>query len=217
MGWSCKSFAVGLQTGRLALLLLGPSPSLRLDLGWRQSRMASRLFDSTFGFPGEGPFGFWFFLLLTLFSKFRVFGAVAASSASHGPLRPRNAADLKRSRARAAFVLQTGRPVEDVEAVTQRRRAKFLEAFEAWLGLQEVSLVTLLSGTVQATRSLNRWLVAYGRQLFEGGWPCSHYSEVINAITAKEPSVPRSLQPSRDLAFTWLREEPHTHHISMPW
>ena len=65
---------------RLALRLLGPSPSLRLDLGWRQFHIASRLFDSTLGFPGEGPFGFWFFLLLTLFSKFRVFGAVAASS-----------------------------------------------------------------------------------------------------------------------------------------
>ena len=27
----------------------------------------------------------------------------------------------------------------------------------------------------------------------------------------------RSLQPAWDLAFAWLREEPHSHHVALPW
>ena len=57
----------------------------------------------------------------------------------------------------------------------------------------------------------------YGRCLFEAGWPYSHYSKVINAIAAKEPLLRRSLQPSWDLAFSWMREEPRENHIGMPW
>ena len=57
----------------------------------------------------------------------------------------------------------------------------------------------------------------YGRQLFEAGWPYSHFSEVINAVSAREPALRRSLQPAWNLAFTWLREEPHSHHVALPW
>ena len=60
-------------------------------------------------------------------------------------------------------------------------------------------------------------LVRYGRQLFEAGWPYSHYSEVINAVSSREPALRRSLQMAWDLAFAWLREEPHSHHVALPW
>ncbi|CAE7840815.1 unnamed protein product [Symbiodinium sp. CCMP2592] len=189
---------------RLACLVLQVPPSFSPDLGWRTFSRSSRIFDSTLGFPGEGPFFRVFFCW---------FWVSAVAAPSHG-LRPRNPADEKRSRARAATVLCEGRPVEPV---TQRRRDKLLEAFKDWLWAQEVVLSDLFDLQPQTTRRLNNFLVRYGRELFEAGWPYSHYSEVINAISGKEPALRRSLQPAWDLAFAWLREEPHSHHVALPW
>ena len=75
----------------------------------------------------------------------------------------------------------------------------------------------LVVDSLSSARLLNKYLVQYGRSLFEAGWPYSHYSEVINAIAAQEPLLCRNLQPARDLAFAWIREEPHTNHVAMPW
>ena len=190
---------------RLACLLCRIPPSFSPDLGWRSFHRVSRIFDSTLGFPGEGPF-----FRVVLFWVW-VFTAVAAPS--HG-LRPRNSADEKRSQARAAVTLCEGRPVEPV---TQRRRDKLLEAFKAWLSPQDIDLADLFDLQPQTTRRLNLLLTRYGRELFEAGWPYSHYSEVINAVSGKEPALRRCLQPAWDLAFAWLREEPHSHHVALPW
>ena len=112
------------------------------------------------------------------------------------------------------MVLAEGRPVEKV---TQKRRERLLLAFSDWLSNQDVVFEDLFDLSPSTTKLLNNWLVCYGRQLFEAGWPYSHYSEAINAVSSKEPALRRSLQPAWDLAFCWLREEPHSHHIALPW
>ena len=90
---------------RLVLLLSGASPASRPHLGWRRFHRASKGFDPTLGFPGEGPFfrvvlfGAWFLSVL--------------AGPSH-VLCPRHAADEKRSKARSVLVLAEGRPVEKV-------------------------------------------------------------------------------------------------------
>ena len=190
---------------RLACLLCRIPPSFSPDLGWRSFHRVSRIFDSTLGFPGEGPF---FRVVLCW-----VWVCTAVAAPSHG-LRPRNSADEKRSQARATVTLCEGRPAEPV---TQRRRDKLLEAFKAWLSPQDIDLADLFDLQPQTTRKLNLLLTRYGRDLFEAGWPYSHYSEVINAVSGKEPALRRSLQPAWDLAFAWLREEPHSHHVALPW
>ncbi|CAE7635021.1 unnamed protein product, partial [Symbiodinium necroappetens] len=190
---------------RLVFLCIGAPPVLRPSLGWRVTHRTSRLFDSSLGFPGEGPF----------FRVFWVwFGIVGSYAATSHVLRPRNPADERRSRARSATVLVEGRPVEPV---TKKRREKLLQAFSAWLTEQGADLESLLDLSPLGTKKLNSFLVCYGRQLFDAGWPYSHYSEVINAVSSKEPGVRRCLQPSWDLAFAWLREEPHSHHVALPW
>ena len=68
-----------------------------------------------------------------------------------------------------------------------------------------------------STHLRNKYLVQYGRCLLESGRPYSHYSEVITAIAAKEPLLRGSLEPLWDLAFSWMREEPHVNHVAMPW
>ena len=190
---------------RLALLCCGPPPSVRPGLGWRSFHVASRLFDSSLGFPGEGPF----FRVLLFWAGFS-----SCCSVPRHVLRPRHSADEKRSQARSALVLAPGRPVEKV---TQQRREKLLSSFVEWLAGQGVEFEELLDLSLQSTKQLNSWLVCYGRQLFEAGWPYSHYSEVINAVSSREAGLRRCLQPAWDLAFAWLREEPHSHHVALPW
>ena len=55
----------------------------------------------------------------------------------------------------------------------------------------------------------------FGRELHRNGRPYNHYAETINAVSALRPSLRRVLQGAWDLAFTWLREEPPTHHVAI--
>ena len=57
----------------------------------------------------------------------------------------------------------------------------------------------------------------YGRELYHAGRPYSHYSETINAASSLHPKIRRLLQPAWDVAFSWMRNEPHHHHVAMPW
>ncbi|CAE7255329.1 unnamed protein product [Symbiodinium sp. CCMP2592] len=66
------------------------------------------------------------------------------------------------------------------------------------------------------TEALVELLVIFGRDLYNSGRPYWHFSETINALTATKPGLRRSCQAAWDLAFTWLAEEPSTHHIAMP-
>ena len=44
-----------------------------------------------------------------------------------------------------------------------------------------------------------------------------HFSEIINAVTARCAKIRRLLQPAWDVALAWQREEPPVHHTAMPW
>ena len=60
-------------------------------------------------------------------------------------------------------------------------------------------------------------LERYGRELFRAGRPYNHYAETLNAISSKKPKLRRCLQQSWNLAVAWLREEPGSHHVALPW
>ena len=139
-------------------------------------------FDSTLGYPGEGP------------------------------VPPRHHRDAERGEARAASELPTGRPVLPR---TRSNRAALLQAFDSWLRQQSSSLDILERPPLDAA-AIGRTLATYGRELFEGGRPYWHFSETVNAVSARMPSVRRQLQEPWDLAFSWLALEPYTHHVPMP-
>ena len=41
--------------------------------------------------------------------------------------------------------------------------------------------------------------------------------ETINGVTSLKPALKRQMQEAWNLAFAWVRDEPSTHHIAMPW
>ena len=165
------------------------------DIGFRPAAGPSpkdpalpNLFDSTLGYPGEGPPG----------------------PASQGPfLVPRDARDLSRARAREGAVL----PVNER---TSKNRAFLLGLFAQWLASCDILFEDLLDSRKADAETVNLWLVSYGRQLFESGRPYWHYSETINGLAARKPILKRSLQAACDLAFSWMALEPTTHHVAMP-
>jgi len=112
------------------------------------------------------------------------------------------------------MVLEEGRPVL---AQTRASREKLLQAFDDWLRTQGTDLDTLLDPKGLDIESINIFLERYGRAMYHAGRPYGHYSEVVNAVGAKRPSLKRMLQGAWSLAFTWLREEPPVHHVALPW
>ena len=63
---------------------------------------------------------------------------------------------------------------------------------------------------------VSRTLANFGREAFEAGRPYWHFSETINAVASKRPSVRRQLQGAWDVAFGWMALESHSHHVAMP-
>ena len=135
---------------RLSFILLPQLATLRtrsLESRWAsvpfRAFTASRLFDSTLGFPGEGPlaFGLWA-LLLSGFPfgtplppgrlTFREFGfGFVALSAPAGAMEARTLkAEAERRTFRAGLELERGRPVQ---RTTRSRREKLKAAFSDWL------------------------------------------------------------------------------------
>ena len=128
---------------------------------------------------------------------------------------PRNAGDVQRQMLRMERPpLQEGRPVL---AVTSEARASFLELFGRWLASIGFSLEDLLQHHIQYIAEINELLVKYGRNLYAVGRPYNHFAETINAVAAKKPAIRRQLQEAWNFAFAWVREEPSTHHIALPW
>ena len=148
-------------------------------------------FDSTLGFPGDGP---------------------AAPRTPASLLVPRDARDRARAAARAGACLGEGRPVLER---TNRNRSHLLSLFGQWLLASGFTLDELLDSKRADAETVNAWIVSYGRQLFESGRPYWHYSETINALAARKPTLKRMLQAAWDLAFSWMALEPSTHHVAM--
>lgn len=77
-------------------------------------------------------------------------------------------------------------------------------------------MTSLLKSFLLYVDELNSILVKYGRALYAAGKPDSVYAETINMPSAKK-SVPRwQLQAAWDLACSWVKSEPSSHHIAMP-
>ena len=164
-------------------------------------------FDSTLGFPGEGPC-FLFFLgaAIVLISFGVPVSSRGAASRSHG--------DALRRQAREGIELTDGRRVTETTAFT---RDWLYQRFLAWISEKGFREASLVFGNPPDIDLLNKVLCEYGRWLFNQGRPYYHYSETINSVSSKRPAVRRALQQAWDLAFMWGSYEPTTHHVAMPF
>ena len=166
-------------------------------------------FDSSLGFPGEGPSclrlsGLGWLVWVSLSSLLR----------SHGALVPRNPGDYARLEYRRERPLPSGRPVEKI---TQKHRDRLWAVFLEWTGELGVPAGLFEAGAEVDVDSINAVLAKYGRALYETGRPYNHYAETVNALASKIPKIRRLLQPAWDVALQWQRMEPHVHHQAMPW
>ena len=177
--------------------------------------VSSRGFDSTLGFPGEGPSLAGLVLVCFAFFQglFRVSPSLLApllflsSSAPCAAMETARAGkDLERLQRRLGVELPTGRPVLPY---TQARRRKLRELLTAWLERIGVTWDFFLARSKRDPDYANEVLISYGRELFQNGRPY-FYSETLNLCTSECPGI-------RRLAFAWLREEPPEHHTAMPW
>jgi hypothetical protein len=53
--------------------------------------------------------------------------------------------------------------------------------------------------------------------LYSVGRPCNHYAATLNAVASRKPAIRRSSQEAWNLAFAWVRDEPSSHHVALPW
>ncbi|CAE7155308.1 unnamed protein product, partial [Symbiodinium necroappetens] len=143
-------------------------------------------FDSTLGFPGEGPRALLFILAATLL----LHGFPAAL------LGPRNAADRARTGSYRASLV-----------------AAFSQWMLEVMGLD---LQTLLDRKPLDAEIISEALVRYGRDLYGSGRPYWHYSETINSVTSLKPVLRRQVQAAWDLGFAWVADEPYSHHTAIP-
>lgn len=190
-----------------------PNPHLFMD------------FDSSLGFPGEGPgFGFVAWILSiamkhpsrkgSLLNGFLlgVLGACVDGARtipkgiSHG--------DVSRAAARAGIELQDGRRTTEATAAA---RIDLLERFKEWLSSSGIVFEDVFLANPPDLDRVNKLLCDFGRFLFRAGKPYYHYSETINAVAARRPVLRRTLQQAWDLAFMWGSYEPTEHHVGMPF
>ncbi len=177
-------------------------------------------FDSTLGFPGEGPFrprsrcylSFWRLSLclsvLSLSLDFRSSLWVAAM-----PLVPRSGADIRRAGARRGIPLLEGRRVMPA---TSQNREFLVSAFIAWTREEGLDWEALLRESHVYIDEINAILSSYGRLLYQIGRPYNHFAETLNGIAMKKPSIRRQLQAAWNLAYGWVQQEPGCHHAAMP-
>ena len=184
----------------------GPSGFLGLD------------FDSSLGYPGEGPVCLRLFCLLC--PSFVCWPWIPAAhfamvTVVDGVLVPRNTADMTRQRRRELQPpLPKGRPVL---ATTSQNREELFRAFSGWCTMQGIPLETLLEAALVNIEEINAILAAYGKALYAAGRPYGHFAETINSLVSQRPVLRRNLQQAWDYAFAWVKAEPPTHHLACPW
>ena len=195
---------------RLVLLL---QPSIVLFLGNADVRKNPKLpislhewtldFDSTLGFPGEGPLWLsWIFGFSLALGPCQL---VLGVGVSHGD-------DVRKLR-RAGIVLEEGRRVTET---TANVREVLFGNFCEWLTERDLVFEHIFMPPNPDLDSVNKILVQYGKWLFAQGKPYYHFSECINLVTSRRPLLRRSLQQAWDLCFLWGSYEPVEHHIAMP-
>ena len=166
-------------------------------------------FDSTLGFPGEGPSR----ALGLLGLAWPLVVVWILIPCSHG-MRPRNNDDVQRASKRASVPLTSGRPVLPV---TKSFRDKLLEQFGVWLQDRGTGLDSLLESSFQFPDRVVDFLIDYGKELYLAGRPYNHFAETINGISAIKPHMRRLVSSAWDLAISWLRAEPGDHHVACPF
>lgn len=133
---------------------------------------------------------------------------------SHGSLEPRDRGDIRRASGRQQIFLVEGRAVQPK---TKDAREGLLARFDEWLHQTGDSLACLVDTPEVDIDRLNSVLELYGRELFRAGRPYNHFAETLNAISSRRPRLRKNLQQAWNLAMTWLREEPGSHHVALPW
>ena len=220
---------------RLVLLLCDPVRLLPFDRSLLRKPQFD--FDMTLGFPGEGPtlsslvmpLSLWIFCTSCCLGHaglcvprvvpvvpLLVCLSVSSLGGCHGALiAPRNDADRLRAATRfSAGPLPTGR---QVLPVTQSNRESYLAAFFGWCKSQDIDISEIFESSWENLEEINRILVAYGRALYAAGRPHAHYIECINAVAGHKPILRRHLQEAWDLGFSWVRQEPSSHHVAAPF
>ncbi|CAK9019295.1 Retrovirus-related Pol polyprotein from transposon TNT 1-94 [Durusdinium trenchii] len=214
---------------RLVLLLIGGIPPwFGSSESWRYGHVAYKHFpfgstrpihpqimdfDSSMGYPGEGPPVIPQCLAVGLVPPSRRYSWILAQAWTlwtFSLLRLGSA----RAAGRGDLELPQGRPVLPE---TQKQRDKLLGYFSDWLRGHGFELEEILMTATPDLETLNTLVERYGRELYRSGRPYGHYSETLNAISGKRPRVRRHLQPAWDLAYAWLRQEPPVHHLALPW
>ena len=172
-------------------------------------------FDSSLGFPGEGPVPpVPFRVGILLFWAGFGFGSSFAAPLGHGNLDPRNKGDQLRQELRRDKPLPEGRPVEKS---TQTLRDTLWRMPLEWGRDQGIPHDFCESCGIPDADDVNAILVRYGRALYNAGRPYNYYTDTVNALSSRHPKLRRLLQPAWDVAFQWQRYEPHIHHQAMPW
>ena len=179
-----------------------------------QPTAPSKFFDQTLGYPGEGPGVTIIFrpcLWALLYHLIWILAVIPPLC--HAALGPRNPADANRLLQRR-LSLNPGRPVLPG---TSGNRVRLAAAFSQWLSeTMGCSLDEALARSPFDVELFVGYLVSFGHDLYNSGRPYWHYSETINMVTSLKPILRRQCQATWDLAFTWLNEEPSTHHVAMP-
>eukprot|EP00435_Cladocopium_sp_Y103_P072261 s203_g39.t1 len=131
------------------------------------------------------------------------------------PLFPRNAGDTQRAAWRAEREPPT--VARAVLPVTATLRAKYAEIFDNWLVENDIDFALMLQHHVECIEEINLVLVKFGKALFLAGRPYNHYLETIILVVARKPLIRRMLQTAWDYAYSWVKQEPSTHHTALPF
>ena len=130
------------------------------------------------------------------------------------PMHPAGTDERSRAERRAAVRLTADRTVLPQ---TRSKRDKLLLDLAEWLRSKTgESLFVLLDDRETSPETISDLLIEYGKELFYSGKAYGRYSETINAISARRPHLRRQLYGAWDLAFSWVADEPHSHHPAMP-
>ena len=184
-------------------------------------------FDSTLGFPGEGPLTFPLhvvvgFLYLCLCSHpLSMLCLCCAGGCLGGPagafamdLRPQTAGDRIRADRRTSLgPLPSGRPVLPR---TGNQREKYFSYFLDWVRLLEIDFDSMLERYYEHVEDINILLSRFGRELYRSGRTYNQYAETINELASRKPQLRRMLQAAWDLGYSWRKHEPSEHHIALP-
>ena len=129
-------------------------------------------------------------------------------------MEPTTAAERKRAADRFGQI-----PSGDRVALsaTRDRRKKLLRQFQSWLwSSRGVSLLFLLHEKPADPEKLTFWLTSYGQELYKAGKAYGIFAETINSVAAARPQIRKQLTGAWDYAFSWLADEPFSHHPALP-